>query len=252
MKTVFKSVQNDNSSDEMIEKIKKKYHSTDSRAMKYKLLSILPESWSIRDIEREIGATVRMAAKSKTLTKKYGILFDMQQKAGSKTLPAEVVDRIQHFYCSDEVSRICPGKRDYKKVLQNGQLEKVQRRLLLLNLNELYEQFKKEFPNDKVSFSKFASLRPPQCLVTIDAHGIHSTCVCKYHQDAKLIVESLHKFCGDDFKTYHQYLDKMLCDQPEEKCYIHMCTECPGKDAIYNLLSKKFEDEELEEFNYFT
>ena len=51
------------------------------------------------------------------------------------------------FYKSDEVSRTCPVLREFvKKFNENCEPEKVQRRLVRMNLNEAFELFQKDFP----------------------------------------------------------------------------------------------------------
>ena len=58
---------------------------------------------------------------------------------------------------------------------------------LLLNLHELYVAFKAKYPNNKIGFSKFCELRPAQCL-PVTAAGMHNVCVCRSHQNAKLLT----------------------------------------------------------------
>lgn len=69
----------------------------------------------------------------------------------------------------------------------NNQKQKVQKRLLLLNLNEIYRYFKEEKPEIKIGFSKFCTLRPPNCVLA-GSSGTHSICVCSYHQNVKLLL----------------------------------------------------------------
>ena len=57
------------------------------------------------------------------------------------------------------MSRLCLGKKDYVSVeLEDGRKEKVQKRLLLSNLKEIYQHFVTEDPAVKVGFSAFAML----------------------------------------------------------------------------------------------
>ena len=82
------------------------------------------------------------------------------------------------FYQEDEYSRILPGKKDFKSVKgPDGKRQHVQKRLLLLNLNELYQNYKARYPNDKIGLSKFCALRPPYC-ITVGSRDTHSVCVC--------------------------------------------------------------------------
>ena len=64
------------------------------------------------------------------------------------------------------------------------------KRLLLLILNELYTIIKRDNPELKIGISKFCDLRPKNC-ATVGARGTHSVCVCKIHQNVKLMVAAL-------------------------------------------------------------
>ena len=63
--------------------------------------------------------------------------------------------------------------------MRNTDGEKVhqQKRLVICNLKEAYHQFKVLHPGVKVGFSKFAQLRPKECVLT-GKTGTHSVCVC--------------------------------------------------------------------------
>lgn len=56
----------------------------------------------------------------------------------------------------------------------------IQKRLVLCNLKELYQNFKDKHPSLKIGFSKFAELRPRYCVLA-GASGTHSVCVCTIH-----------------------------------------------------------------------
>lgn len=105
----------------------------------------------------------------------------------------DTVKRVREFYLHDEISHVCPGKRDYVTINENNVKIAEQRRLLLMNLDEAYQLFKEKYPTLKVGFSKFASLRPPQCILALDSGGTHSVCVCIYHQNVKLIFDPMKK-----------------------------------------------------------
>ena len=84
---------------------------------------------------------------ARKLKKEKGIL------ATPKNYSREGINRatkllITEFYGCDAVSRICPGKKDCVSInLEDGSKEKVQKRLLLTNLNEVYALFKSKFSN---------------------------------------------------------------------------------------------------------
>ena len=96
---------------------------------------------------------VRTAFKSK---REKGILSEQKPKKG-KIIPDSVVQLVKAFYCDDEFSRLMPGKKDCVSTSKGVHQQK---RLLLLNLNELYTAFKNKFPNEKIGLSKFCMLRP--------------------------------------------------------------------------------------------
>lgn len=101
-----------------------------------------------------------MVRQSKKILKDKGILGSPNRKPG-KSLPAEVVQTIQSFYESDEISRVLPGMKDCVSVrTDNGDKVKLSKRLILCNLMEAYRSFKDKFTDLKVCFSKFAELRP--------------------------------------------------------------------------------------------
>ena len=84
-----------------------------------------------------------------------------------------------------------PGKKDYVSVGKGskGRVHE-QKRLLLCNLHELYTTFKVIYPDAKIGFSKFCSLRPKWC-VNVGSAGTHSVCVCTHHQNAVLLLSAI-------------------------------------------------------------
>ena len=73
------------------------------------------------------------------------VIFSIPAKKLVKLLPADTVNSVKSFYERDDVSRIMPGLKDYLSIKQsNGKREHIQKRLLLSNLNELYNLYKKE------------------------------------------------------------------------------------------------------------
>lgn len=179
-KTVFeKASESQNFDHEIVEKLKRKYYdeSTDQNT-KFKILSIMLDSWSTRKIEQEMGVTFHAANISMKLVAQHGVFIDIAKKTGgSVKLSPETTQQVNQFYNDERFSRTMLGIKDYKVKRENGEKVEVQRRLLIMNLKELYKEFKKENPNVKIGFSTFASLKPLECLTSIDANGIHCVCV---------------------------------------------------------------------------
>ena len=109
-----------------------------------------------------------------------------------------------------------------------------QKRLLLVNLRELFVAFKSMHPSISIGFSKFCSLRP-KCCITVSRSGTHSVCVCSIHQNAKLLAAA----CGCD---YHDLMSKLVCDLSNKDCMLHRCEKCPGLENLEMFLLAKFEE----------
>lgn len=171
-----------------------------------------------------------MARRSKELVEKQGILSTPMRKLGSNRIEEATVRLVQAFYCGDENSRPCPGKDDFATVMENGEKIQKQRRLLMCNLDEAFALFKEQYPEEKIGFTKFAELRPKECVLGLDKHGTHSVCVCVYHQNIQLIFEPLHrmKIFDGSISTYEHLLKHMVCLHANTACYLNECEECTG------------------------
>ena len=164
-----------NDMDILIRKIKEKMLIS-NRNQKIQLLTLVPISWSHKDIEKEFNVTNYMVQISRKLLQKNGILSSPEKKKGKKT-PQESVDKIIEFYCNDENSRLMSGKKEFVSTARRSHMQK---RLILSNLKELYAKFKNCCPDINTCFSNFCSHCPKWC-ITVGASGTHTVCVCTYH-----------------------------------------------------------------------
>lgn len=81
-----------------------------------------------------------------------------------------------------------PGAKDFVTTKNDkGDKIKIQKRLLLGPLREIYAILKERDVGFKVGFSTFAILRPIQC-VFVKSAGTHTVCVCTIHQNVKLSI----------------------------------------------------------------
>ena len=186
-KEVIGGVQESTDDGEMISQLKEKYL-TANRSEKVQILTTLPDSWSIKKVECEFGASNFMVRKAKQLVKK-GIMSTPNPKPG-RTLSQRSVDLVTTFYENDENSRLMPGKKDCISVRKTEGRVNIQKRLVLSNLKELYCLFKDRHPGKKVGFSKCAELRPRHCVLA-GASGTQSVCVCTIHQNVKLMIHGV-------------------------------------------------------------
>ena len=140
------------------------------------------------------------------------------------------------FYQSEEYLRTCPGKKEFVTMKGDGEKVHKQKQLLLVNLKELYVEYKSKYPTDKVGFSKFCDSRPKWC-IPVTASGMHSVCVCEQHQYAKLITAVI-----PDSHDYKDLLEKIVCSVNDRKCMLHLCVSCSGKLGLelYNFVGSIF------------
>jgi hypothetical protein len=170
---------------EVIDQLKEKFKSCTKKSDKVLVLTVLPKSWTHKKVAEEFHATDYMVRKAKKLVKEKGILATPNPKAG-KTLPKITADLVKDFYHSDEISRVMPGKKDCVSVTAKGVRQHLQKRLILCNLTEAFQRFKEKHTDLKIGLSKFAELRPKECILA-GASGTHSVCVCTVHQNVKLM-----------------------------------------------------------------
>ena len=205
---------------------------------KLMILTLAPQSWTIEKTAAEFGVSTYMVKKARMLKKTDGILPDLAPKKG-RQLGQATVDKVIAIYVSDEFSRMCPGQKEYVTIRVDGQKIQKQKRLLLINLKEMYEQFKMRESQEKIGISKFCELRPRWC-VTVGSRGSHSVCVCAIHQNVKLLVAALQQHL--DLKDYKDLLTAMVCDSNSRECMIHRCKNCPGNQAFSDFLMNLFSE----------
>ena len=206
-----------------------------NRTEKLKLLTLTPASWTIQKTVEYFAVTKSMVETSHKLKKSKGILGEPDKKSGKK-ITVELKTIIENFYQSDEYSCMCPGKKEFVSVKIDGKKTHMQKRLLLINLKELYLQFSKL--GHKIGFSKFCQLRPRWCVTVDSASGVHSVCVCQIHQNAKLLAAAVPGNID-----YKEMLAKTVCDMENRDCMLHSCDNCPGvenfKEHALNTFTEK-------------
>ena len=138
---------------------------------KLQILTMAPD-WPRAHVAKYFNVSKYMFHEARKLAWEKGILALSEPKRG-KCLSKEVEDSVKLFYEDDKYLRLMPRAKDYVSIAKNVHQQK---RLLLCNLKELYQSYKK-FSQHKIGLSKFSELRPKWC-VTISSSGTHSVCVC--------------------------------------------------------------------------
>ena len=229
-------------SEEMISQLKEKFKSA-TRGEKIQILTIMPRSWSVRKLESEFKVSNWMARTAKRLQTEVGVMASPNAKPGRK-LSDDIVKTINDYYLSDSVSCEMPGMKDCVSVYSKteGKKVQVQKHLVLCNLKEAYQNFRSTFPTVNVGFSKFAELRPKQCVLA-GAAGTHSVCVCTIHQNVKLMLKAIE----DHVKyEYHHLLASMACNPGQPRCFLGECEFCPGRDTIKQTLNQQLEEKGID------
>jgi hypothetical protein len=217
-----------------------------SKQEKVKLLTLVPDTWTIEKTSKEFGISTRLVKQARELKKQKGILGEPEAKKGHP-LTSETVERVKAFYEDDQYSRMCPSKKDFVSVRIDGAKVHKQKRLLLLNLNELYLEYKKQWPNEKIGFSKFCELRP-KWYITVNSARMHAVCVCQIHQNVKLLTHALPGIKADrqpDPTDYKYLLSLMVCDIEKWNCMLRSCENCPGVELVKDHVEMLFETAEL-------
>ena len=119
-------------------------------------------------------------------------LIDDERKKRFDAIPNQTLELVHQFYLHDDISRMCPGKRDCISVKDSvtGKREHKQKRLLYLSLSELHQVFCREH-GDIIGFTKFTELRPPY--VKPMTNQDQEVCMSKYHQNIALLANGLLK-----------------------------------------------------------
>lgn len=235
--------------------VKDKINQTESTSEKIKLLTMLPKNWGTRKLQSIFPVSYHMAQKAFHLHAEQGIGTTPNPMPGKK-LDDHTDKIVKEFYCNMEYSREMPGQKDFVSVKKDGIRVHLQKRLLLGNLKELHTAFKNEHPNCKISFSKFAELRPRECILA-GGNGTHSVCVCKTHQNIKLMISGAKlkelsmnnenlSFLGD----YKTILPTLICNPANCSCYSLECKQCPGIDSLGSSLRKLFDDNFIDNITY--
>lgn len=240
--------------EELLTGLKEKFSSlVGSDPLKLKILTIAPESWSVNKVSKEFGTSWQLAKKAKDLRSAQRILPEITAKGG-KSLSSSTIEKVVEFYESDSNSGMLPGVKDCVSVSVNGERMKVQKKLLFLNLNELYAAFKKSHPITSVDFSTFAKLRPKHCVLP-GGSGTHNVCVCIIHQNCKLMLDAidikkLTNNSGELICDYKDCLKLIMCSNPGPKCHLNECNKCPSINEFSSRLLRILDDAAIADVEY--
>lgn len=199
------------------------------------LLTLAPASWTLQQTATFFSVSADAVRRSRILKEEKGILSTPDPKKARKIGDSEK-DIIQNFYMDDEYSRLMPGRKDVKSVKKpGGKRVRLQKRLLLMNIDELYSQYKdysvKTLLMKPCGRTNFFHLRP-QHVIEVGSAGTHSVCVCEKHQNVKIMIDCL---CNN-IAIAHLFMDKLVCDINNHDCMMSRCASCPSNSVLLDHL----------------
>ena len=199
------------------------------------LLTLVPDDWLVSRTVELFNVSEKSVKQARELKKEKGILATPKNYT-REGIYSETKKLVTEFYEHEEVSRICPEKKDCISIkLEDRSNLKVQKRLLLANLSEIYSLFKSEFSNLSIGFSTFALLRP-KCCMPIGVSGSHNVCVCTYHQNVKLMVHAIINSID-----YKDVLKLCVCDMSNQNYMLHHCDFCPSEVVVRDVLKEQLQ-----------
>ena len=178
-----------------------------TKSEKVKVLTFSSSSWSISKTSEYFDAPIFMVRKARNLKKTKGILGKSDKKLG-RPISDELRNSIQAFYEKE-----------------------IAKEIVTCNLKELYTVYVR-VTDYKVSFSKFSQLRPKLCVTVNHLYGVHSVCVYKIHQNARVMIAGVPDT---------ELLSLLVCDLSKRDCMLHNCDECPGVDTFREHLEDLFD-----------
>ena len=170
--------------DSLMNDLKGEFKKGATKSEKIKPLITVSKLVIARKLGEIFGTGRHIAQVAKNIGEEKGILGDSNPKKGNQ-LPLSTELQVKEFYKSEDISRVMPGKKDTVSVKDKDGVKKLeQKHLVLCNLKDAYHLFREKYPNDDIGFSKFAELRPKEC-VLVGGSGTHSVCVCTTHENIK-------------------------------------------------------------------
>lgn len=240
--------------EEMLEGLKDLYKSLPTTdPLRIRILAVAPQSWSVKKISREFEASERQSKNAKKLRNQAGILEETKRK-GTTTLSHSTIQSVIEFYTNDDNSKMMAGRKDFKTIIVGKERKSVQKRLLLLDVRELYSSYKEAYPKNKVGFSTFCKLRPKNVILP-GKSGTHAVCVCTKHENIKMMLEAINiknlsKNWENPIKDYRDCLKVITCENSTEQCHFNECDKCPEVQSLQDKILRELEEENISEVEY--
>lgn len=161
---------------------------------------------------------------------KRRLIETTERKKRSDALTEDQINDVTTFFTRDDISRMCPGKKDCITIRTENGKEKRQKRYLIMNMKEAHDLFSQDFEHS-VGFSKFCELRPGQVLpISLRDQEV---CMCKYHENIELLTHGLRKVLHRMPPTGEELVQITVCSMDTEDCVSRKCDLCSVSDLEY-------------------
>lgn len=149
---------------------------------------------------------------------------------------------VQDFFESDAVSRQMPGKKDVIKVKSDsGIIEALQKRSMLMTVEDAYDKFKAIYSETQVSRAKFYKLKPAN--IVLISNISKDICLCSYCENFNFLFNALRPyFLLDDIGNLKDFLRKFSCSSQFD-CASSTCMECYDFESMLDQCLKPFSDD---------
>lgn len=134
-------------------------------------------------LQGQIKNLITYKQNRKWQTTKKILLYE--RKSRKNILSDEVSEQVTNFFERDDVSRMCPGKKEFKR---KGPIRK-QKRLLMLTMKEAYRKYM-QCSSIKMSYPTFRRGKP--FWVTPPTKSDRETCLCIKHENFGLLVAKMN------------------------------------------------------------
>ncbi|CAG7720469.1 unnamed protein product [Allacma fusca] len=223
----------------LLEGMKERLSELTDKRLRYFLLTCAPSSMSAPKLQSAVNCTEHEARKAIRTRDQKGIFQHPEWISPGHSLHDDIKRHVREVYLDNEYGRASPNAQETILVplfdtLGNRKTERVAKRRMLLNLNELYQVFTEKHQADEIKISSFAALRPKQCIWP-GVSAKHNVCTCIIHENFKFMIEATQtqQNVGD-------YVRRFICFEPEKNCYMGLCDKCPTYEQL-NLLDDFFE-----------
>ncbi|XP_033754519.1 uncharacterized protein LOC117343464 [Pecten maximus] len=219
-----------------IEELKCRRNSKDNRLRRILHSALLAKG----RVNKRIKTQFQISRKLATQYEKNKDL-EVRRKERKDTLPIEVVNTVENFYGKMYISRELPNQRSVKKDLSV-------RKALECSLKTTYTKFTEENPDQQISYSKFASLKPDNVLPM--TKNKYLQCLCEYCINIDFKVKSLKCFCvqkkipvvaSDRYEMSRNTLCPKEGEYYQKHCIDRECEKC-GIDKFGDILARQFQD----------